>query len=254
MASAKVLGLLSTGAVLAAISIVAVAGPASKSPFATKKPKAWETQATPQPSQEQPAIKWQQSTYPSPQYPTPQYQAPTTTVATQTYQPAPQVNMAGGAYYPGKKPASQTSTVQNAQVLAPQANNLQPSSPVQVPAWANKTYQQKNAVDYQSVYEGTPWYAKQNAQQQNVQYASNYAASQQPVYTQSVASPSPTYAQAPTLRGSSKPSWIQRLGLGNLQTTLSGRARAGVAAVDRSGTMSPPRALSIWMHAAKSVL
>lgn len=242
MASAKVLGLLSTGAVLAAISIVAVAGPTSKSPFATKKPKAWETQTTPQPTQkpiqQQPAIKWQQPTYQTPQYQAPQYQVPTTRVAPTYQAAASQGSLAGGNYYPGKKPAWQASAAQALQVQSPQASNPQTNAPInaplQVPTWANKTYQQKNPVDYQSSYEGTPWYAKQ----QSVQNASNYAAPQQPTYTQPVSSPvsSPVYAQGPSLRGSSKPSWMQRLGFGNLQTTLSGRARVGVAAVDRSGS------------------
>ena len=228
MASAKVLGLLSTGTVLAAISIVAVAGPTSKSPFATKKPKAWETQAEPQTTQEQPPIKWQQPTYQ-----TSQYQAPPNPASQYL---APQTNLAGGNYYPGKKPVLQASAVQGTQIQVPQTS-APTNAPIQVPVWANKTYQQRlqsqNTIDYQAAYEGTPWYAKQNAKQQNVRYASNYAAPQQPVYTQPASSP--TYAQAPILRGSSKPSWMQRLGFGNLQTTVSGRARVGVAAVDRSG-------------------
>jgi len=273
MASAKVLGLLSTGAVLVAISIVAVARPASKSPFATKKPKAWQTQAAVQPTV-QPAVQptyqppqyrvpqsqpsqYQASQYQAatnraiPQYQVPQYQTPRSQIPTS--KPAPQTNPLGGGYYPGKKPAWQSANIPSPQVLSSpirnsQALNFQTSRPqayapvpvqapvnvpVQVPAWANKTYQQRLpsqvTLDYQAAYEGTPRYAKQ----QRVQYASNYGAPQQPVYAGPA--PSPTYAQAPSLRGSSKPSWMQRLGSGNLQTTVSGRARVGVAAVDRTG-------------------
>lgn len=253
MASAKVLGLLSTGAVLAAISIVAVAGPASKSPFATKKPKAWETQPTAQPIPTQPPIQWQQPIsqtaqkqiplnqapqHQAPQYQALKYQAPARKAAP-AYQPAPQARQTGGSYYPGKKPVWQSANVQGTQVLSGPALNSQTRSPqtnapVQVPAWANKTYLQnlkaQNPVDYQNIYEGTPWYAKQ----QNVQLASSYAAAQQPVYAAPASGP--TYAQAPSLRGSSKPSWIQSLGFGNLQTTVSGRARVGVAGVERSGS------------------
>lgn len=261
MASAKVLGWLSTGAVFAAISIVAVAGPTSKSPFATKKPKAWETQAAVGPTQEQPPIKWQQPTYQSPRNQAPQYQAPQNQVP--QYQ-APQTNLAGGNYYPGKKPAWQSANVQGTQGQIPQAGaairasiNAPTTAPIQVPAWANKTYQQRlpeqNTADYQSAYEGIPWYARQNtrqntqqtAEQKNVKYASNTsantAAAQQPVYAQPVyAQPAyaqaPAYTQAPSLRGSAKPSWMQRLGFGNVQTTISGSANVGVAAVDRTGS------------------
>lgn len=258
MASAKVLGLLSTGAVLAAISIVAVAGPTSKSPFATKKPKAWETQTTAQPAQNQPPIKWLQPTnqtsqYQAPQYQAPQYQAPQyqasqyqppPTKPAPTYQPAPQEGFVDGNYYPGKKPTWQSSNVQrpqmsSSQTYAPVASAPVTSAPVntsvQVPAWANKTYQQslsrQDKANYQPAYEGTPRYAKQK----NIQYASNYAPPQQPAYGQPAPNPNSTYTQNPSLRGSAKPSWMQRLGFGNLQTTVSGQAKVGVAAVDRSG-------------------
>jgi len=256
MASAKLLGLLSTGAVLAAISIVAVAGPTSKSPFATTKPKAWETQkawkaqATAQPTQNQPPIKWLQSADQASQYQAQQYQAsqyqPPPTKPAPTYQPAPQAGLAGGNYYPGKKPAWQSSNVQrpqmsNSQTYAPVTYAPVTSAPVtsapvntsvQVPAWANKTYQQNlPRQNYQPAYEGTQRYAKQK----NMQYVSNYAAPQQPAYGQPAPNPSSTYTQNPSLRGSAKPSWMQRLGFGNLQTTVSGQAKVGVAAVDRSG-------------------
>lgn len=252
MASAKVLGLMSTGAVLAAISIVAVAGPTSKSPFATKKPKAWETQSAAQPAQNLPPIKWLQPTNQTPQYQAPQYQVPQ--YQAQQYQPpptkpAPQGGFVDGNYYPGKKPAWQSSNVQrpqmsSSQTYAPVTYAPVTSAPVntsvQVPAWANKTYQQslsrQDKANYQPAYEGTPRYAKQK----NIQYASNYAAAQQPAYGQptygqAAPNPSSTYTQNPSLRGSAKPSWMQRLGFGNLQTTVSGQANVGVAAVYRSG-------------------
>ncbi len=256
MASAKILGWLSTGAVFAAISIVAVAGPTSKSPFATKKPKAWETQTAVRPIAPQPPVEWQQPSYQAPQYQNLKSKNPA------IYRPVPQPGLADGNYYPGKKPAWQSAKTQNSQLLnAPTVSipplnvpirNPQINTPMPVPAWANKTYQQKlpsqNTVDYQTAYEGIPWYANQNinqnAEQQNVQYTSNTAPfqqpGQQPVYAQPISRPAPTsspaYTQAPSLRGNSKPSWIQRLGVGNLQTTVSGRARVGVAGVDRNSS------------------
>lgn len=252
MATVKFLGLLSTGSVLVAVSIVAVAGPGSNSPFANKKPKAWEVPAVPvqppvpqyvRPSA-QPAVPAQSpfrsqiQTKPSVRVPSrvqSQYQKPNASYGNGN-------NLAGGSYYPGKKPAKnptwQSPSVQRPQVAGPIVQNPNVQSPqtapsVQVPAWANKTYQearqQNQAVRSpfgQQSGEVPAWAqsgGQGSAQQQAPTYAQNYGAPQQ---------------AAPTLRGGSKPSWLQRLGLegalGNLQTVFSGHAKVGVAAVDRN--------------------
>ena len=266
MASVKVLGLLSAGAVLTAVSIVAVAGPASKSPFATKKPKAWETGSTP--ATPKPAPAWQQQAQPqnAPQYQQPSYK-PTPRPA-QVTQPQNQTqNMAGGSYYPGKKPAWQTPQVQRPQVQGPQISgpqvqgpNIQrpnvrgpnvqspyTSSTNKVPAWANKTYdaRRKNQTTgstnngYQPAYKGIPGAGQnigQNSGQTQPAYASNYGAQNYGAqnYPQTNAANA-----APALRGASKPTWLQRLGsglgFGNVETSISGHAKVGVAAMDRNG-------------------
>ncbi len=209
MASAKFLGLASVATVLAAVSIaatiVAEAGPASKSPFASNKPKAWESQTQTQiqtQTQTSPQIKWQQ--------PGQSTQAPPST---------------GGTYYPGKKPAWQTQDPQKQRINSSQGLHG-PSAPatqrsVQTqgswpqgsrpqayrPAWANQTQPRQNTQPY---YGDAP------------QYQTRHMANN----------------QAPVLRGASspyaKPTWTQRLGFGNVQTSLNGHVKAGIAAMDRN--------------------
>lgn len=257
MASVKILGLLSTGAVLAAVSIVAVAGPASKSPFATKKPKAWETQKpnpapnsmptqAPKSGQTQSPFRSQIQTRPSVQVPSQVH------------------SQLGGAYYPGKKPAWQTPQAQGPQIQSPQIQgpqiqrpNIQrpnvqspyTSSTNKVPAWANKTYDaNRNAANtsgYQPAYKGIPGNTQntggQNTGQANPAYTSNYGAQNLAAqaggnYRQASQQPPRQMANAaPALRGVSKPSWLQRLGFGNVETSFSGHAKVGVAAMDRNG-------------------
>jgi len=258
MATTKFLGLLSAGSVLAAVSLVAVAGPASNSPFASKKPKAWETNAAPAPTpapQSQSPFRSQIQTGASVQVPS-QVQSQYAKPSTRSGQ-----NLAGGSYYPGKKPAWQSPQPSAPQIASPQVQSPQTAPVVQVPAWANKTYQEARGQNqqtispygqqpgqvpawaqngaknggqapqsqtsggYQPAYEGIPGY-NPRAQQQPA-YAQNYGMQQQPQYAQAAQS-------TPTLRGGSKPTWLQRLGLGNLQTEFSGHAKVGVAAVDRS--------------------
>jgi len=247
MASVKFLGIMSVGTVLAAVSIAALAGPASKSPFANKKPKAWETQ-TQTTTQPIPQTKWQQpatNTYQAPQYQTPQHQVPQ--YQAPQYQ-APKSNpQAGGAYYPGKKSAWQTQNsqthrpqVNRPQVHRPQVSGPQTAPAVQVPAWANKTYEQRRQ-------------SGQTQQLQNQQYQGQQVQGQLPAWTQKNQNAQnqtyqPAYRgmaqnqaqqQAPVLRGTSnpygsKPSRAQRLGFGHVQTTLNGHAKIGIAAMDRN--------------------
>ncbi len=226
MASVKLLGIMSVATVLATLSIaatiVAEAGPASQSPFANKKPKAWETQTQTQ-TQTTPRIKWQQPnthqtaqplTYPQ-TYPKayPQATPPHTNLRT------------GGGYYPGKQPASQ---MQNRQAPRQYNSRLAPTQPGQTqprqtPAWANKTYaptrQAQQNQNYQPSYQNPPQYQNRNIAQNQTRHQAR--------------------TQPPVLRGASspygtKPSWIQRLGFGNVQTSLNGHVKAGAAAMDRN--------------------
>lgn len=257
MASVKILGLLSAGSVLVAASLVAVAGPASNSPFANKKPKAWETQSPSAPAaQPQSQFRSQIQTRPTVQVPS--------QVQSQYGQPQSYAGekLAGGSYYPGKKPSWQAPAtphpqVSAPQVRAPQVQHPQTASSVQVPAWANKTYAQSRQQatqygqpsgqipawaqngsqtgqtnSYQPSYQGIPGYGARQQQPVHAQngyaqngYAQNYGNAQQP------RSAAPTTA---SLRGASQPSWLNRFGLGNLETVFSGHAKVGVAATDRS--------------------
>ena len=242
MASAKVLGLLSTGAVLTAASLVAVAGPASNSPFANKNPKAWETQnPAPAPATAQSPFRSQVQIQPSVQVPSQvqsQYKKPNT---------ASQENLAGDSYYPGKKPARRlpngqfpknlAPNVGRPQIARPQVNSPQTAPAVQVPAWANKTYDQarQNYQQNQKQSQSPAWAQNPQAQyigQNQPAYVSNYGAQNYPPsqYPQQANN----QAQSPTLRGASKPTWLQRLGFGNLQTSVTGHAKVGVASVDRT--------------------
>lgn len=242
MATVKFLGLMSAGSVLAAVSIVAVAGPGSNSPFANKKPKAWEVPAAP--AQPAPQVNWQQNQPTQNQTSTSPYRSQIQTqplvnvpsqVQSQYQKPnvAPQDNLAGGSYYPGKKPAWKSPNVQGPHIASPSVKSPQSRAANQVPAWANKTYQQSRQHNTPTRSYGqqpgqVPAWAQRGAQAgaQN-SYAQNYSATQHAPH------------QTATLRGGSKPSWLQRLGLGrgfgNLQTVFSGHANVGIAAVDHSG-------------------
>ena len=214
MVSAKMFALVSVSSVLTAISLVSVAQTASTSPFANKKPKAWEQQAPSAPVQYQAptqtypvqnapaATEWpawqaqdpapvpaQQPQYAAPQqytaplqYTAPQYQAPKTSqhpsyqYQAPTGQPAPT-----GSYYPGKPPSPTT------------------------PVYTQQNYQQSSQPQY-----GQQQYVQQRAPQQ-------------------------AQGQVRGLRGPSNPSWAQRLGFGNVETSFSGHVKAGVAAADLPG-------------------
>lgn len=217
MASAKMFTLVSASAVLTAISIVAVAQTATQSPFANKKPKAWESApAAPKqganysyPVQNVQPSNGRQSwiappsnaqSAPSHQYPSHQYSAPQYNQAPQ-YQQAPQqpyMPSSGGAelagnYYPGKLPTQPAST-------------RQPSYNQPAQQFAQQPAPYTHGAQY-----APPQTTRQYAQQD------------------------PRLAAQPTgLRGASKPSWGDRFGFGNVETTLDGRARIGIAAMDRT--------------------
>ncbi len=248
-----------------AISIAAMAGPQSRSPFARKTPKAWETQ-TPQTANQAPAS------------------------ATPAQQTTPQSQtLAGGSWPAGSGAGTQISgpTVTGPQVRGPQVRGPQVRGPQvrgpqvkapevngpnvrfpqvnspQIPAWANKTftqsrkewaqqygaqagqYRQQTPLNPQtsspSTAPGTdstpPWarqglhgqYTRQQSHgrtQQGYMQGQYSANANNSAYQQRSAPP-------PGLRGASKPSWLNRLGFGNVETSLSGHARAGVAGVAR---------------------
>lgn len=203
MVSAKTFALLSVSSVLTAISIVSVAQTGSNSPFANKKPKAWEQQAAPAPTH----YLAQQQTYPvqnasaatswpewNAQDPTPQQQyAP---VQQQQYAPVPQA-----------APQYEAPTGQPTQSYSESPSSYAP------PALSSGTY-----------YPGKPpTQSTPNYSQQNYNYEPQRP--QQYSYGQ----------QAGGLRGPSRPSWAQRLGFGNVETSFTGHVKAGVAAADLPG-------------------
>ncbi len=263
MASTKTLGLVSTAFVFLTASVVAVAGPSSRSPFASKKPKAWQ-QHTAKPQQRRGQNKpakaanpYTFQSYSSGEYGyTGGYGVPHN--GSQKAYPQGQ---AGGQYRP---PQPQTWTagrvkgpiVNGPQVNGPNVNGAQIAGPhiatphvgrpqigaPTVPDWAQQTYGQTRpepafpqAPNTNSrLNRAAPASPRQNIPQ---------ASSDYPQYDYQYDYPQPTAAnqtrtqqagQNPALRGASKPSWLQRLGLGNVQTEFTGHARLGAAALARS--------------------
>ncbi|PHR91595.1 MAG: hypothetical protein COA69_10380 [Robiginitomaculum sp.] len=226
MATAKTLAFVSVGAILAASSVVAVAQ--SNSPFASKKPKAWEVQSSQtQTGQPQPAAPQTQTgtpyqykapvTYSAPQQnqqqpylapeqlpqPAPQYQAPPQYQASQYQAPT------GGAVY--QLPSS------NARPVATQTapiGHYPGRQPTYTPPSQNNY--SRSGVFNQGIY-ATP------------QPTPPVTSQPQPVYAGA------QYGAPATSRTAARPSWADRMGFTNLQTRISGSATAGVAAVKRSG-------------------
>lgn len=264
MASIKFLGLLSTVAVLATASVVAMAGPESRSPFARKKPKAWQQQ----PSQTGTTLAepgTHHSTQPS---------GPSQTLAGGAWAGSPvrspQVRSPRVSGPQVSGPDVQGPTVTSPNVTAPKVSGPQVRGP-QVPAWANKTYSQ-NRKQWEEQY-GT---AAAQSRGQNLSRVQTPTWGQTPKWAQQSGSATPygqppsyaqpqSYGNAPRqgyagrqtalsqynaqnsgqyyrpqttppigLRGESKPSWLERMGFGNVETSFTGHARLGVAGVARS--------------------
>ncbi|PHR61194.1 MAG: hypothetical protein COA43_04240 [Robiginitomaculum sp.] len=271
MASGKTIALLSVGTFLAATSVGAMAGTGSNSPFAskTKKPKAWETQIAPQPTQQyQPqsqnggnytipeykAAKEKAPEYTAPTYTAPEYTIPqTNNVKTYGVQPW-RTPMGSSATTPLSAPTSiGASGIGTSRIGTSGANYQMPSShyqqptpsasattntgehypgrqPAVQPSWAKTpTYAPPSTqTTSQSIYaKPAKNYTHQYETGQNAQ--SQQYGSQTPQTPQ--ASRQNQYASAAALRPSSKPSWAQRLGFGNVKLDVSGKARTGVAAV-----------------------
>ena len=217
MASAKILALASASTLLAAISLVSVAQTASNSPFANKKPKAWEQAPAPASTysypvqnvpESQQAPNWAYSTQePSPATPhfQPQYspQYPPKHKQAQQYQQAPQYvapNSHQQGY--GSTLAGQAPTVPTSQAYRPSTGGT---------AAGGSYYPGKNP--------GAPAY----------QYTPQQAYG---AYVQQQAQPA--YPAQNGLRGASQPSWADKAGFGNIETSVSGHARVGIAAMDRT--------------------
>ena len=219
MVKVKTIAAVSVGFGLVVTSIAAVAGPNSKSPFASNKKKAWETNVGTNPA---PAPHMQMPSHQTPNYQPQQSGASYQSPSANYRQPRPQVQTQRQAqpngYYPGKQPANA------------------------VPAWAQTSGQAPiaNQAPFASQSMNAPTqypqnYRSQIAGQQNYQPAGtqNY----QPAGTQNY-QPAGTQnyqGQNVQLRGASKPSFAQRFGFGNIQTELSGHAKIGVALADRPG-------------------
>lgn len=228
MVSAKMFALVSVSSVLTAISLVSVAQTGSTSPFANKKPKAWEQQAAPTPMaptqyqappqtypvQNAPAAtswpEWQaqdpgyQSQGGQPAYAQPQY-APTPQPM-QQHQAAPQY--APAPQYQAPSTQTPQSNGGSSFPTAPSSGTYYPGKP---PTQTAPTYPQGN-YGYAPQQQQYPQYQGQQVQQQRGHGQ-----------------------QTGGLRGPSQPTWGQRMGFGNVETSLSGHVKAGVAAVDLPG-------------------
>ena len=233
MASSKTLLIASTALVLTAVSVVSMAQTVSKSPFASSKPKPWEQQSAPvQAPATQQAPQYQQPQYQQPQYQAPAYQPPAQPAKPSGYNQAP------SQYYPAPMPAKPPA------VKAPPAPTPQPSYQYQAPA---SQYQAPASGAAPRNLAGGAYYpGKPQAQPAYTQppYASPYGQPQnsQQQYGQQRAPQTQQTANAAALRGASNPygtkkrSWLSRAGFDNIETSLTGHAKAGIAGVDRNGT------------------
>lgn len=243
--SAPLLITASLAVMVAASSVVALAGPASNSPFASKKKKAWEVQAPAQaPTQQQYQAPYQAQPY-TPQQnqygaaqaisPTGQSLQPTTpTVQTPSY---------GTQNYNAYNANAATSSAYGSSAIVPAVNQpvqIAPQQPSYMPSTNYGNVNQGNSGQtlaggqYQSQNGGVnpSWAQTPNwAQQQRGQYGAQ----------QNNPNSSPYAMPARAANGrdmQAKKPWYQRLGLGKLNTDISGKAKAGVAFVDgasRSG-------------------
>lgn len=214
--------LVSVSSVLTAISLVSVAQTTSTSPFASKKPKAWEQQAAPAPAA--PA-----------QYQAPAYQAPTQSYPVQNA-PAATDWPAWRAQDPAPAPTPQytaPNTYQAPQYQAPAASqhpSYQYQAPTSQPAQSYTGSAQTQTAPSGSYYPGKPQSQTAPAYTQQ-----NYQRAPQPQFGQQQYAQQRAPQQMQGLRGASKPSWAQRLGFGNVETSLTGHVKAGVAAADLPG-------------------
>lgn len=209
MAFARTTVSLMVGSLLAG-SVFAVAQAQSNSPFARKQKKAWETNPpVAQTSQQLPNQVPAQPPYNQPAYGQPYQGQPYSGSVPSQPSPAP----TGGQYYPGKKPTYPA----NAPQPGYSGPSTQPAPSAQRPA---------------SGLAGAPYQypANTNANPSGgVPYQPPYQRKYQPPYQSGAAT------ETPSLRGASipkRPSWANRLGFGNVETSLSGHAKVGLAAVD----------------------
>ncbi|WP_371396647.1 hypothetical protein [Fretibacter rubidus] len=252
--------MLATVGVMAITAIAASAQ--SGSPFANKKKKqAWETQApAPAPAPAAPTQNYQAPQYQAPTYQAPNYQAPAVptsrvavppryqssapTVSAPTVSPptlSGATTQTSGSSFgtpshnaPHYSAPNYSAPNHSTQSTAPQTyGTYQPSAPKpdsghhypgRVKAYDQTQYRQTQyssgqAAGQSSQGQNFGQYAPQNQNYQNQGYQNQgYQAQSQPPYSQS------PMARPP------KQSWKDRLGLGNLATTLSGFLKLGAAA------------------------
>ena len=240
--------LLATVGVMAITAIAASAQ--SSSPFASKKKKqAWETQAPAAPAQT-----YQAPTYQAPSGPSsrvavpPSYQNSAPTVAASSSHSSGSHSSGSSFGTPSYSAPNYRAPNQNAAPTAPQnygtyQPQIQPSAPktnsghhypgrVKTPTYDQSQYRQ---TQYGSEQSGTQNYQGQNYRGQNHQ-GQNYGqyAPQNPRYQnqgyQSQGYQAQSPQSRPPLSRPPKQSWKDRLGLGNLATTLSGFLKLGAAA------------------------
>lgn len=218
MVSAKMFALASVSSVLTAISLVSVAQTSSSSPFANKKPKAWEQQPAPAaPAQYQAP---RQQTYPVQNAP-----AATSWPEWQAQDPAPQPQYAPAPQGQTAPQIAPTPQYQTAPHYAPAPQYQAPTRP-SAPIYSGTTPSSS----------GTYYPGKQPAQVAPSAPHQNYGYAPQPQR------PSPQYTQqtgygqqSGGLRGPSTPAWTQGSGFGNIETSVSGHVKAGGAAADLPG-------------------
>ena len=208
MSKMKTIASVSVGFCFIVTSIAAVAGPESKSPFASKKKKAWETNVGTNPA---PVPQMQMPSYQVPNYQLQQNGASYQLPSANYKQPRPQVQTQRQAqpngYYPGKQPANAVPAWAQTSGQAPVVNQAPfANQPIHAPAQYPQNYGSQNYRSQTTAPQNYQAAGQQNYQGQNVQ-----------------------------LRGASKPSFAQRFGLGNIQTELSGHVKIGAAIAARPG-------------------
>lgn len=235
--------MLATVGVMAITAIAASAQ--SSSPFARKnKPQAWETPAAPQ---------TQPPAYQAPTYQAPSYQAPRTAVtpnyrsgAASTYQSAPS-NTASNYQSPSPAPSAGPYAAPSAAPSAEQTYGTYQAPTYQAapatPAWPAQDYTGQNYSGQH--YSGQSYKAPTQPAAQTGHYypGRDKAPAPQGQYGQYNGQQAPSYQNqnyqnhgyqnrgynAPPQTRPPKQGWKDRLGLGNLATTLSGFLKIGAA-------------------------
>ena len=243
MASPKTLLFISTCCLATALSLATYAQTATKSPFASKKPKAWKV---PVPTSPNSVYKSQPRTETPPQ---PQYRPQIQPQIQPQQQPQPQPWPPASAKYSYTQPQTAPAQPYQAQPYSAQPQQVAPTQRPGQPHWSqNPSLAGQPPITpqgygvqkgYGTARPNTASQYNQNQYGQGQYNQGQYVQGQNP-YPQNglrgASAPTQAYAQNQYAQNQNiKPSWADRLGLGNVQTTIDGHAKIGVAAVDRTG-------------------